>query len=270
MTDITTEVQIHPTAIVHPDAELGAGCSIGPYTIVEPNVTIGAGTQVASSAMIGAHTRIGAECRIYHGAVVGSIPQDMKFIGEQSILEIGDRTSIREFATLNRGTSALGKTVIGSDTLVMAYVHVAHDCVVGNRVILANGTQLGGHVEIEDFAISGGLVAVHQFVRIGRHAFISGGSKVTKDLCPYVKYGREPLKPVSLNTIGLKRCGFTDEAIRTLKQAYRLLFRSSHNITQAVKEVTEEVEQTDEVKRLLAFIQESARRSKQYGRGLTS
>ena len=270
MTDITTEVQIHPTAIVHPDAELGAGCGIGPYTIVEPNVTIGAGTQVASSAMIGAHTRIGAECRIYHGAVVGSIPQDMKFIGEQSILEIGDRTSIREFATLNRGTSALGKTVIGSDTLVMAYVHVAHDCVVGNRVILANGTQLGGHVEIEDFAISGGLVAVHQFVRIGRHAFISGGSKVTKDLCPYVKYGREPLKPVSLNTIGLKRCGFTDEAIRTLKQAYRLLFRSSHNITQAVKEVTEEVEQTDEVKRLLAFIQESARRSKQYGRGLTS
>ena len=270
MTDITTEVQIHPTAIVHPDAELGAGCSIGPYTIVEPNVTIGAGTQVASSAMIGAHTRIGAECRIYHGAVVGSIPQDMKFIGEQSLLEIGDRTSIREFATLNRGTSALGKTVIGSDTLVMAYVHVAHDCVVGNRVILANGTQLGGHVEIEDFAISGGLVAVHQFVRIGRHAFISGGSKVTKDLCPYVKYGREPLKPVSLNTIGLKRCGFTDEAIRTLKQAYRLLFRSSHNITQAVKEVTEAVEQTDEVKRLLAFIQESARRSKQYGRGLTS
>ncbi len=270
MTDITTEVQIHPTAIVHPDAELGAGCSIGPYTIVEPNVSIGAGTQVASSALIGAHTRIGAECRIYHGAVVGSIPQDQKFIGEQSTLEIGDRTSIREFATLNRGTSALGKTVIGSDTLVMAYVHVAHDCVVGNRVILANGTQLGGHVEIEDFAISGGLVAVHQFVHIGRHAFISGGSKVTKDICPYIKYGREPLKPVSLNTIGLKRCGFTDEAVRTLKQAYRLLFRSSLNITQAVKAVTEEVEQTDEVERLLAFIQESARRSKRYGRGLTS
>ena len=270
MTDITTEVQIHPTAIVHPDAELGAGCSIGPYTIVEPNVSIGAGTQVASSALIGAHTRIGAECRIYHGAVVGSIPQDQKFIGEQSTLEIGDRTSIREFATLNRGTSALGKTVIGSDTLVMAYVHVAHDCVVGNRVILANGTQLGGHVEIEDFAISGGLVAVHQFVHIGRHAFISGGSKVTKDICPYIKYGREPLKPVSLNTIGLKRCGFTDEAIRTLKQAYRLLFRSSHNISQAVKAVTEEVEQSDEVKRLLTFIQESARRSKRYGRGLTS
>ncbi len=270
MTDITTEVQIHPTAIVHPDAELGVGCSIGPYTIVEPNVSIGAGTQVASSALIGAHTRIGAECRIYHGAVVGSIPQDQKFIGEQSTLEIGDRTSIREFATLNRGTSALGKTVIGSDTLVMAYVHVAHDCVVGNRVILANGTQLGGHVEIEDFAISGGLVAVHQFVRIGRHSFISGGSKVSKDICPYIKYGREPLKPVSLNTIGLKRCGFPEEALRTLKQAYRLLYRSSLNITQAVKAVTEEVEQTDEVKRVLAFIQESAQRSKRYGRGLTS
>ena len=270
MTDITAEVQIHPTAIVHPDAELGAGCSIGPYTIVEPNVTIGAGTQVASSAMIGAHTRIGAECRIYHGAVVGSIPQDQKFIGEQSILEIGDRTSIREFATLNRGTSALGKTVIGSDTLVMAYVHVAHDCVVGNRVILANGTQLGGHVEIDDFAIAGGLVAVHQFVHIGRHSFISGGSKVTKDICPYIKYGREPLKPVSLNTVGLKRCGFTDETLKTLKQTYRLLFRSSHNVTEAVKVAMKEVEQTDEVKRLLAFIQESAQRSRKHGRGLTS
>ncbi|MCY3771053.1 MAG: acyl-ACP--UDP-N-acetylglucosamine O-acyltransferase [Gemmatimonadetes bacterium] len=270
MTDTTTEVQIHPTAIVHPDAELGAGCSIGPYTIVEPNVTIGAGTQIASSALIGAHTRIGAECRIYHGAVVGSIPQDQKFIGEQSTLEIGDRTSIREFTTLNRGTSALGKTVIGSDTLVMAYVHVAHDCVIGNRVILANGTQLGGHVEIEDFAITGGLVAVHQFVRIGRNAFISGGGMVTKDICPYVKYGHDPLKPVSLNTIGLKRCGFSEEAIRTLKRAYRLLHRSSLNISQAVIAVTAEVEQTDEVKYLLAFIEESAQRSKRYGRGLTS
>ena len=270
MTDITAEVRIHPTAIVHPDAELGAGCSIGPFTIVEPNVTIGAGTEFASSALIGAHTRIGAECRIYHGAVVGSIPQDQKFIGEQSILEIGDRTSIREFTTLNRGTSALGKTVIGSDTLVMAYVHVAHDCVIGNRVILANGTQLGGHVEIEDFAITGGLVAVHQFVRIGRNAFISGGGMVTKDICPYFKYGHDPLKPVSLNTIGLKRCGFSEEAIRTLKQAYRLLHRSSFNISQAVKAVTAELEHTDEVEYLLAFIEESARRSKKYGRGLTS
>lgn len=270
MTDITAEVRIHPTAIVHPDAELGAGCSIGPYTIVEPNVTIGAGTEIASSALIGAHTRIGAECRIYHGAVVGSIPQDQKFIGEQSILEIGDRTSIREFTTLNRGTSALGKTVIGSDTLVMAYVHVAHDCVIGNRVILANGTQLGGHVEIEDFAITGGLVAVHQFVRIGRNAFISGGGMVTKDICPYFKYGHDPLKPVSLNTIGLKRCGFSEEAIRTLKLAYRLLHRSSLNISQAVKAVTAELEHTEEVEYLLAFIEESARRSKKYGRGLTS
>ncbi len=269
MTEVTAEVQIHPTAIVHPDAELGPGCSIGPYTIVEPNVTIGADTQIASGAMIGAHTRIGADCRIYHGAVVGSIPQDQKFIGEQSTLEIGDRTSIREFATLNRGTSALGKTVIGSDTLIMAYVHVAHDCVIGNRVILANGTQLGGHVEIEDFAITGGLVAVHQFVRIGRHAFISGGGKAKKDIAPYVKYGREPLKPVSLNTIGLKRCGFTDETLRTMKQAFRLLYRSSRNVSQAVEAVTAEVEQTDEVGYLLAFIRESVQRSKRHGRGLT-
>ncbi len=270
MTDITTEAKVHPTAIVHPDAELGSGCSIGPYTIVEPNVIIGAGTQIASGALIGAHTRIGAECRIHHGAVVGSIPQDQKFIGEQSMLEIGDRTSIREFTTLNRGTSALGKTVIGSDTLVMAYVHVAHDCVIGNRVILANGTQLGGHVEIEDFAITGGLVAVHQFVRIGRNAFISGGGMVTKDICPYIKYAHDPLKPVSLNTIGLKRGGFSDEAIRTLKEVYRLLHRSSLNVSQAVQAVVDEVERTVEVEYMLAFIRESAERSKRLGRGLTS
>ena len=270
MTDITTEAKVHPTAIVHPDAELGSGCSIGPNTIVEPNVIIGAGTQIASGALIGAHTRIGAECRIYHGAVVGSIPQDQKFIGEQSMLEIGDRTSIREFTTLNRGTSALGKTVIGSDTLVMAYVHVAHDCVIGNRVILANGTQLGGHVEIEDFAITGGLVAVHQFVRIGRNAFISGGGMVTKDICPYIKYGHDPLKPVSINTIGLKRSGFSDKAIRTLKEVYRLLHRSSLNVSQAVQAVTDEVDRTAEVEYLLAFIRESAARSKRHGRGLTA
>tara|TARA_B100001750_G_scaffold245706_1_gene266011 strand:- start:393 stop:1205 length:813 start_codon:yes stop_codon:yes gene_type:complete len=270
VTDVSSDVQIHPTSIVHPDAALGAGCSIGPYTIVEPNVSIGAGTQVASSVLIGAHTRIGRDCSIYHGAVVGSTPQDQKFIGENSTLEIGDRTSIREYATLNRGTSAMGKTVIGNDALIMAYVHVAHDCIVGDRVILANGTQLGGHVEIEEFAIAGGLVAVHQFVHIGRHAFVSGGSKVTMDLCPYMKYGREPLKPVSLNIIGLKRSGFSDRVLGNLKQVYRLLFRSSFNISQAIRVVMNEVEQTEEVKVLLRFIKDSAERSSKNGRGLTS
>ncbi len=270
MTNLSSQTTIHPTAIVHPTAEVGIGCSIGPYTIIENNVVIEPGAQIASSALIGAHTTIGEECKIYHGAVVGSIPQDQKFVGEQSSLQIGKRTSIREFATLNRGTSALGKTVIGSDTLIMAYVHVAHDCIVGNNVILANGTQLGGHVEIEDFAITGGLVAVHQFVQIGRNAFVSGGSKVSKDICPYIKYGREPLKPVSLNTIGLTRCGFTTEALAALKKAYRILFRSSLNISQAIKVVVRDVDQTNDVKTLISFIKESVYRSQKDGRGLTS
>jgi len=270
VTNLTADPQIHPTAVVHPDVDLGAGCSIGPFTVIEPNVVIGAGTQVATNVMIGGHTRIGKECRIYHGAVVGSIPQDQKFVGEQSTLVVGDRTSIREFATLNRGTSALGTTTIGSDTLIMAYVHVAHDCVIGNRVILANGTQLGGHVVIEDFAITGGLVAVHQFVRIGRNAFISGGSKTSKDICPYIKYGREPLRAVSLNTIGLNRCGFSQESIRVLKLVFRLLYRSSLNISQAVKVVEEEVEHTEEVLQLLSFVRESQQRSQGRGRGMTT
>jgi UDP-N-acetylglucosamine acyltransferase len=259
---------IHPTAIVHPEAMLAEGVSIGPYTIVEPHARIGSGTTIASHARIGAYTTIGASCQIHHGAVVGTIPQDLKFRGEHSTLEIGDRTIIREFATLNRGTKAHGKTVVGTDTLIMAYVHVAHDCVIGNHVILSNVTQLGGHVKIEDHVISGGLVAVHQFVRIGMHAMISGGSKVSKDICPYIKVARDPLKPVGLNTIGLRRRGFSPRALLALKRAYRILFRSSLNISQAVEVIEKEMNNTPELDRLLTFIKESAQRSQGKGRGL--
>jgi UDP-N-acetylglucosamine acyltransferase len=266
----SSSAQVHPTAIIHPDACLGKQCSVGPHTIIEPNVTIGAGTTVASNVLIGEFTRIGEACKIHHGAVVGTIPQDLKFEGEESTLEIGDRTTIREFATLNRGTKALGKTVIGHDVLLMAYVHVAHDCIIGNHVILSNGTQLGGHVEIEDYVISGGLVAIHQFVKIGKHAMISGGGKVSKDICPYIKVAREPLKPVTLNTVGLKRRGFSEESLVVLKQAFRLLFRSHLNISQAVEAIEKKVSQSHELDHLLQFIRKSAARSKAHGRGILS
>lgn len=270
MTQWPSSVQIHSTAIVHPDVKMGENCSVGPHTIIEPNVSIGAGTSIASNILIGEYTRIGEACKIHHGAVVGTIPQDLKFEGEKSTLEIGDRTTIREFATLNRGTKALGKTVIGNDVLLMAYVHVAHDCIIGDQVILSNATQLGGHVEIEDYVISGGLVAIHQFVKIGMHAMISGGAKVSKDICPYIKVAREPLKPVTLNTVGLKRRGFSDASLRILKHAFRLLFRSHLNITQAVDAIEEKVTQTEELHHLLQFIRESATRSKAHGRGILS
>ena len=259
---------IHPTAVVHPDVVMGEDVSIGPYAIVEQDVTIGARTDIASHARIGRYTTLGEDCQVHHGAVVGTVPQDKKFEGEKTRLDVGDRTIIREFAMLNRGTKAHGVTSIGHDTLLMAYVHIAHDCIIGNHVILTNATQLGGHVEIEDYTITGGLVAIHQFVRIGAHTMVSGGSKVSKDICPFIKVARDPLKPVSLNSIGLRRRGYSEDTLRILKHAYRLLFRSNLNITQAVEAIEREVEPIDEIAQLLTFIRESARRSQGRGRGL--
>lgn len=265
-----TNLDIHPTAIVHPAAHLGEGVSIGPYSIIEPHVTIGARTRIASHVRIGTYTTIGEDCQVHHGAVVGTTPQDLKFKGEVTALTIGDRTIIREFAMLNRGTKAHGTTSIGHDTFIMAYVHIAHDCIIGNHVILSNATQLGGHVEIADYALTGGIVAVHQFVRIGAYAMVSGGSKVSKDICPYIKVARDPLKPVGLNTIGLRRHGFAAETIAVLKHAYRLLFRSALNISQAVEAIEREVPRMPEITCLLTFIRDSARRSQGRGRGLVA
>lgn len=261
---------IHPTAIVHSKAVLGEGVTVGPYAIIAEDTVLGAGTTISSHARIEQYTILGSECVVHHGAVVGSIPQDLKFCGEKTSLEIGDRTVIREFATLNRGTSAHGKTSIGHDSLLMSYVHIAHDCIIGNRVILSNSAQLGGHVIIEDYANISSLVAIHQFVRVGAYAMVSGGSKVSKDICPFIKVAREPLKPVSLNVIGLKRRGFSPETIRVLKQAYRILFRSQLNTSQAVERIKRELQTTDEIDMLLTFIRESAERSCRSGRGLLS
>ena len=252
-------MEVHPSAIVGPEAELGQGVSVGPFSIVEDGVVIGARTRVASHVLVARGTRLGEACVIHHGAVVGTIPQDVKFEGEETTLEVGDRTVIREFATLNRGTKHRWKTVVGSDCLLMAYAHVAHDCLLGDHVIMANSVGLSGHVTIEDYAMLGGFAKVHQFARIGRHSFVGAGFRVSKDVVPYVKVAGDPLKPVGLNTIGLKRRGFSPESLAGLERAYRILFRSGLNTSQALERMREALEPIEEVQTLIRFIEESER-----------
>jgi len=252
-------MEVHPSAIVGPEAELGDGVSVGPFSIIEDGAVIGARTRVASHVLVARGTRLGEACVLHHGAVVGTIPQDLKFEGEATTLEVGDRTVIREFVTLNRGTKDRWKTVVGSDCLIMAYAHVAHDCVLGDHVIMANSVGLSGHVTIEEYAILGGFAKVHQFARIGRHSFVGAGFRVSKDVVPYIKAAGDPLKPVGLNTIGLKRRGFSSEVLAVLERAYRLLFRSGLNTSQALERMQEELEPIEEVKTLIHFIEESER-----------
>lgn len=251
--------KIHPTAIVDPGATIGENVEIGPYTIVEDNVQIGDGCHIGPHALIAWGTRLGSDVQVHNGAAVGTIPQDLKFGGEETTLEIGDRTIIREFATLNRGTSDHWKTVIGSDCLLMAYSHTAHDCKIGDHVILVNAVNLAGHIEIGDWAIIGGVVPVHQFVRIGAHAMIGGGFRVPMDIVPYSLCGGYPLQVMGLNHVGLKRRGFSEEVVKTLHRVFRILFRSKFNTSQAVTRIKEEIEMTDEVKLVLDFIAQSER-----------
>ncbi|MCC6963776.1 MAG: acyl-ACP--UDP-N-acetylglucosamine O-acyltransferase [candidate division Zixibacteria bacterium] len=248
--------RIHESAIVSSRAELGAGVTVGPYAVVEDDVVIGDGSSVGSHALIAAGARIGKEVHIHHGAVVGTVPQDLKFGGEKTLLVIGDHTVIREYATLNRGTLHRGQTTVGAHCLLMAYSHVAHDCILGDHVIMSNSVNLAGHVEIEEWAIIGGMVPVHQFVRIGRHAMVGGGFRVPQDICPYSLYGG---KVIGVNHVGLKRREFSAEAIAALEHAFRILFRSKLNTTQAVERVRAEVELTAEVQHVLDFIASSER-----------
>lgn len=252
-------MNIHPSAIVHPSAELGRDVRIGPHSIVGENVIIGDDVWIANGVMVQKNTRLGSGCRVYTGAVLGSEPQDLKYQGEKTFLEIGERTIIREFVTLNLGTSQRGKTVVGSDVMLMAYAHVAHDCDIGDHVILANAVNMGGHVEIHEYAIVGGVVPIHQFVKIGCHAMIGGGYRVSQDVCPYVKVAGYPLQAVGLNTVGLRRRGFSQETIAILKKAYFLLFRSNLNVSQAVKCIAGELPQTPEVAKILNFLAHSKR-----------
>lgn len=250
---------IHPTAVIDASAELGEEVTVGAYVVIGPNVRIGAGTIVGPHVNIVCDTTIGAGCAIHHGAAVGGDPQDLKYAGEPTELGIGDRTIVREFVTLNRGTGAHGKTQIGSDCLLMAYAHVAHDCIIGNHVVIANGVQMGGHVEIGDWVVVGGLTAVHQFVKIGAHAFVGGMAAVMKDVAPYVKAAGNPLKLYGLNSVGLQRRGFDEETRLALKRAYRMFFHSELNVSQAFLRVRAELPDTPEMQHFLAFIESSER-----------
>lgn len=250
---------IHPTAIVHHKAELADSVSIGPFSIIEENTVIDEGTVIDSAALIASGARIGKNCTIGHGTVVATIPQDLKFKGEDSLFIIGDNTRIREFVTLNRGTAATGKSSIGSDAFIMAYCHVAHDCTVGNNVILVNGVQMGGHVEIGDYAIIGGVTVVHQFGKVGIHSMVGSKFRVMKDVPPYILAGQEPISFEGLNSIGLRRRGFSKESIATLDRLYAILYQSGLNVTQAVEKIQIELPQIPEVKNVLDFIASSTR-----------
>ncbi len=251
---------IHATAIVHPGARIAPGVEIGPYAVIGEHVSLGEGTTVGPHAVIEGWTEIGRDNRIFQFASVGAAPQDLKFHGEKSFLRIGDRNMVREFVTLHRGTeSGGGETVIGNDNLFMAYSHVAHDCIVGNRVILANGATLAGHVQVDDFAILGGLSAVHQFTRVGAHVMVSGGSMVAQDIPPYTIAQGDRAKTVGLNLVGLKRRGFSEEVLRALKQAYKIIFRSGLRQEEALQKIAEEVTHGPELAVFVDFIRNSQR-----------
>lgn len=248
-----------PLAYVHPEAIIAEHVIIEPFATIYQDVTIGEGTKIGSNVSIMPGVRIGKNCQIFPGAVIGAVPQDLKFRGEYSTVEIGDNTTIREFVTINRGTSAKGKTVVGNNCLLMAYVHVAHDCVVGNNVILVNNTQLAGEVIVDDYAILGGMVAIHQFVHVGSHVMISGGSLVRKDVPPFIKAGREPLSYVGINSIGLRRRNFSNEKIREVQEIYRYIYQKGLNISQAVEIIEAEMPASPERDEVLLFIKDSKR-----------
>jgi UDP-N-acetylglucosamine acyltransferase len=252
-------MSIHPSALVDSAARLAASVTVGPFAIIEADVEIGAGTVIESHAVIQSGTRLGEECRVYHGAIVGGRPQDLKYHDEQTFIEIGDRTQIREFATLHRGTTDMVTTRIGSDCLIMTFVHVAHDCQIGNHVILANAVNLAGHCHLEDWVIIGGMVPVHQFVHIGQHAFIGGGVKVTRDVPPFVLAAGEPLKYTGLNRVGLERRGFSEERRRMIKNCYRKIYNSDLNVSQAVEALQEQYGNEEDAQTILAFVKQSER-----------
>ena len=252
-------MEIHPTAIVEKGAEVSFGVKVGPHSIIKQEAHIGSGTQIGSNVLIDSGTIIGENCQVHHGAVLGTPPQDLKFSGEKTLLRIGDNTVIREYATLNRGTKYRGETVVGKNCFIMIYAHIAHDCLLGDYVILANSVNLAGHVEIGDYAIIGGVVPVHQFVKIGEHSMIGGGFRVQKDVCPYMVLGGYPLRTVGVNLIGLKRRGFSEEKLKILKEVYKILFRSPLNTSQALEKIRAEIEMIPEVERILDFITSSPR-----------
>ncbi len=248
-----------PLAYVNPQAKVAKNVVIEPFVTIDKNVEIGEGTWIGPNVTIMEGAKIGKNCKIYPGAVISAPPQDLKYNGEETSVIIGNNTTIREFVTINRGTKANMETVVGNNCLLMAYVHVAHDCIIGNNCILANAATLAGHIVIDDWAIIGGLSAVHQFVNIGAHTMISGGSLVRKDVPPYTKSAREPLSYVGINSIGLRRRGFSPEKIKEIQDIYRIIYLKGYNVSQALDVIEAEMPATSERDEILSFISRSSR-----------
>jgi UDP-N-acetylglucosamine acyltransferase len=250
---------IHRTALVDPTAHLGHDVSVGPYTIVGPRVTVGDRCTIAAHAVLERNTTLGTGVKVGYGTVIGNDPQDLKYQGEETWVEVGDHTVLREYCTINRGSAATGKTTVGQRCFLMSYVHVAHDCTIGNDVIIANAVQMAGHVSIDDRAIISGLVPIHQFVRIGTFAFVGGGSRVNQDVPPYTKAVGNPVHLYGLNSVGLQRAGFAPEVKLALKRAYRLLFNSDCTVSQGIARARAELPSAPEVEQFLRFIEGSQR-----------
>ena len=244
---------------IDPQAKLAKNVVVEPFVTIEKNVEIGSGTWIGSNVTIMEGARIGENCEIFPGAVISAIPQDLKFEGEESLAIIGDNTIIRECATINRATKATGKTIVGKNCLIMAYAHIAHDCVIGNNAIVVNNVAMGGHVEIGEHAIIGGLTAVHQFIKIGKHCMVSGGSLVRKDIPPYVKAGREPLSFIGINSIGLRRKNFSESEITEIQDIYRILYQKGNNNTQAINKIEIDFKVSEIRDEIISFVRGSGR-----------
>ncbi|MDH3947431.1 MAG: acyl-ACP--UDP-N-acetylglucosamine O-acyltransferase [Gammaproteobacteria bacterium] len=253
-------MSIDPRAVVDPSAKLADDVTVGPFTVIGPHVEIDAGSRIGPHVVINGPTRIGRDNRIFQFASIGEEPQDKKYHGEASLLEIGDRNTIREFSTINRGTEdGGGITRIGNDNWLMAYIHIAHDCLIANNTTMANGASLAGHVTVDDYAILGGFTLVHQFCAIGQNAFCGMGSAISKDIPPYIMVSGNPAQPYGLNTEGLKRCGFDSDVVRSLKEAYKVIYRSGLTIDDAITRLRELAETTPEIEALITFLEQSSR-----------
>jgi UDP-N-acetylglucosamine acyltransferase len=250
---------IHPTALVHPRAELGDGIEIGPYSIIEDDVIIGNNCKIQSHVYIDSGTRLGEGIKISKGAVLGTAPQDLKYKGEKTYLEVGEGTAIREFATLNRGTDYSYKTVVGKNCFLMAYCHIAHDCIIGNNVIISNAVNMAGHVEIDEYVGIGGLTAIHQFVKIGQHCFVGGGLRVQKDIPPYILAMGEPMQYGGVNHVGLSRRGFSLEVLREIKRAYKIYYFRNLTKKEAMEQIRKELNPFPEIEVILQFLERSER-----------
>ncbi|MDE6448459.1 MAG: acyl-ACP--UDP-N-acetylglucosamine O-acyltransferase [Muribaculaceae bacterium] len=250
---------IHQLAVVHPEAKIGRDVEIGPFAVVARDVEIGDGTVIMNNATILDGARIGRNCRIFPGAVISGIPQDLKFKGEETQAIVGDNTTLRECVTVNRGTASKGKTVIGSNCLIMAYSHVAHDCAIGDYVIISNASQVAGEVVIDDHAVIGGGTLIHQFSHIGPHVMIQGGSKINKDIPPFVKAARDPIAYTGINIVGLRRRNFSPEDINAIQEIYRYLYLSQLNVSDAIERIEAEIPQSEVRDQILDFAKASTR-----------